>query len=57
MISLDKVFSYIDSAFEAHLEETRAFIRQPSISADGTGIQEMAALVALAVCELGVRRR
>lgn len=53
MISLDKVFAEIDSSFETHLEQTRAFIRQPSISADGSGIAEMAELVAWRVRELG----
>lgn len=53
MTNLDEVFSEIDRSFDKHLELTREFIRQPSISADGTGIQEMAELVASKVKELG----
>lgn len=39
--------------FDAHLELTRRIIRQRSISADGSGIQEMAELVAELLRELG----
>jgi acetylornithine deacetylase/succinyl-diaminopimelate desuccinylase-like protein len=45
--------SHIDRFFTQHLESTRAFVRQPSISADGTGIKEMAALVAGQIENLG----
>lgn len=52
-IDLDAVFSHIDSAWDEHLKRTQAFIQQPSISATGEGIQEMAALVAAHIEELG----
>ena len=42
---VDRVLHYLDEYWPAHLETTRAFVRQPSISADGTGMAEMAALV------------
>jgi acetylornithine deacetylase/succinyl-diaminopimelate desuccinylase-like protein len=51
--TLDRVYAYIDDAFEAHLAATRDFVRQPSISADGTGMTEMADLVVQQVEMLG----
>ncbi len=44
---------YIDAHQTQHLERVRAFIRQPSISADGTGIPAMADLVAATIREVG----
>lgn len=47
------IFDHIDSRFTQHLENVRRFVRQPSISGEGVGMQEMAELVAGAVSELG----
>jgi acetylornithine deacetylase/succinyl-diaminopimelate desuccinylase-like protein len=47
------VFSHIQRFFDDHLECHREFIRQPSISADGNGMEEMAALVARTIGDLG----
>lgn len=49
-----KIHSFIDANWEEHLEQVRRFLRQPSISADGTGITEMAQLVAGRLEEIGV---
>lgn len=43
--ALARVHRYIDTRFDAHLERTRAFLRQPSISAEDHGIQETALMV------------
>lgn len=50
---LNDVFAHLDEVFPKHLEATQAFVRQPSISADGTGIDEMARLVAAEIDGLG----
>lgn len=50
---LDRVLSHIDQHFDDHLERTRALLRQPSISADGTGIRETAALLSDWIRSLG----
>ncbi|MGQ0572448.1 MAG: M20/M25/M40 family metallo-hydrolase [Armatimonadota bacterium] len=50
---LNDVFAHLDESFPQHLEATRAFVRQPSISADATGIQETAGLVAAEIEGLG----
>lgn len=47
------VFQHIDDHFEEHLELARAFVRQPSISASGVGIQGMADLVADSLRDVG----
>lgn len=47
------VLEYIDAHQQDHLERVRAFVRQPSISADGTGIAAMASLVAQSIREVG----
>jgi acetylornithine deacetylase/succinyl-diaminopimelate desuccinylase-like protein len=52
-VSLERVYAHIDAHFDEHLEATRAFVRQPSISADGTGMVEMAALCAEKIRALG----
>lgn len=49
----DEIHAHIDARFDAHLEATRAFVRQPSISADGTGMREMAELCAQKIRALG----
>lgn len=51
--TLHSVFDEIDASFGEHLERARRFVRQPSISATGTGIPEMAALVAQEIQRLG----
>ncbi len=52
---LEALYAHIDGHFEAHLDRVRRFVRQPSISADGTGIPEMAELLATEVVRLGGR--
>src|SRR3954452_20310601 len=37
-----KVRAFTDAHWDRHLEDVRAFVRQPSISADGTGMEECA---------------
>jgi acetylornithine deacetylase/succinyl-diaminopimelate desuccinylase-like protein len=39
-MSLEKIHQAIGAEFESHLEAIRAFLRTPSISAEGTGIAE-----------------
>jgi len=53
MSALDRIHRHLDENFDRHLERTRAFVRQPSISADGSGMAEMAQLVAGQVREAG----
>jgi len=50
---VDDVFAYLDSHFDAHLERVRAYVRQPSISGDGTGMAETAELVRDSIRRLG----
>jgi acetylornithine deacetylase/succinyl-diaminopimelate desuccinylase-like protein len=52
MAAID-VAAQIDAHQTQHLDRVRAFIRQPSISADGTGIPAMADLVAATIREIG----
>jgi acetylornithine deacetylase/succinyl-diaminopimelate desuccinylase-like protein len=47
------IYERIDAEFEEHLHATQVFVRQPSISADGTGMPEMAQLVADHIERLG----
>lgn len=47
------LMAYLDAHQPEHLERVRAFVRQPSISADGTGIGAMAELVAASIWEIG----
>ena len=53
MSALEKVYGHIEGHFDEHLERIKAFVRQPSISADGTGMAEMAELVAAQIREAG----
>ncbi|HXF82207.1 MAG TPA: M20/M25/M40 family metallo-hydrolase [bacterium] len=55
MNELQRVYGHIDEHFDRHLERVRAFVRQPSISGEGVGMSEMAALVAATIRELGGR--
>jgi acetylornithine deacetylase/succinyl-diaminopimelate desuccinylase-like protein len=52
-----RVHEQIDKDWPNHLVRTQHFVRQPSISADGTGIQEMAGLLVRHLQELGARAR
>jgi len=45
-INIEEIFSHIEYSFPEHLEKSRNFVRQPSISATGYGIKDMAKLVA-----------
>jgi len=51
--TLEKVHKHIEGHFDEHLAQIQAFVRQPSISADGTGMAEMAELVAAQIREAG----
>lgn len=55
MSDLDRVYAHIDAQFDRHLDRVRTFVRQRSISGEGVGMQEMAALVAASIKELGGR--
>jgi len=44
MSALEQVHQRIEEDFGQHLEPTRALVRQPSISTEGTGMAEMAYL-------------
>ncbi len=50
---VERVHRHIDEHWSEHLEAARAFLRQPSISGDGTGMAEMAALVRDKIVGLG----
>lgn len=50
---VDRVLTHIDAHFDEDLERTRALLRQPSISANGTGIQETASMLADWIRDLG----
>jgi diaminohydroxyphosphoribosylaminopyrimidine deaminase/5-amino-6-(5-phosphoribosylamino)uracil reductase len=52
-MEIERVFSQIDAEFEQHLERVRAFVRQPSISGEGVGMQEMAGLLRDTIVRLG----
>ncbi len=47
------VLAHLDAHQREHIERVRTFVRQPSISADGTGITAMADLVARTIREVG----
>jgi acetylornithine deacetylase/succinyl-diaminopimelate desuccinylase-like protein len=51
--TLSRIHARIDERFDEHLERTRAFLRQPSVSATGEGIIETAAMVRGFIEELG----
>jgi len=50
---LASVLDHIERRFDDHLELAKSFVRQPSISADGTGMAEMAALIRDKIIALG----
>ncbi len=45
MTSLERLNAHIDASFDRHLERLRTFVRQPSVSGEGVGMQDMAELV------------
>ena len=51
--ALKRVHQRIDDHFEEHLERVQEYVRQPSISADGTGIKETAEMTKGFIEELG----
>ncbi|MDR7555637.1 MAG: M20/M25/M40 family metallo-hydrolase [Armatimonadota bacterium] len=52
---MDDVLRYLDAHFDAHLARVQQFVRQPSISGEGTGMREMAELVADSIRRLDGR--
>jgi len=52
---VDELFAHLDAHFDAHLDRVRAYVRQPSISGEGQGMQEMAELVRDSIRGLGGR--
>ncbi len=52
-MAVQQIFSHIDEVFDRHLDRVRAFVRQPSISGEGVGMQEMAVLVRDSIAALG----
>ncbi|MBI4279859.1 MAG: M20/M25/M40 family metallo-hydrolase [Armatimonadetes bacterium] len=52
---MERILAHIDDHFDAHLDQARRFVRQPSISGEGIGMPEMARLVADRITELGGR--
>ena len=50
---LEREHEYIEEHWPGHLAKTQAFVRQPSISADGTGMAEMAAIIRDRIIALG----
>ncbi len=53
MKDLERIFADIDSNFDQHVERVKTFVRQPSISGEGVGMEAMAELVAGSISELG----
>ncbi len=53
---LKKVYAYIDDHFDEHVERLQKWIRQPSISNSGEGIQETAEMVKGFFDELGCQQ-
>ncbi|GAB4564631.1 MAG: M20/M25/M40 family metallo-hydrolase [Anaerolineae bacterium] len=53
MTALERIHQHIDEHADAHLDRTRALVRQPSISADGTGMAETAQMIADLISEAG----
>ncbi len=51
----DSVYAYIDAHLPEHVEQLRRWVRQPSVSAQNHGIQEMAALVRDDLRKLGFK--
>jgi acetylornithine deacetylase/succinyl-diaminopimelate desuccinylase-like protein len=53
---LKKIYAYIDEHFDEHVERLQKWIRQPSISNSGEGIQETAEMVKGFFDELGCQQ-
>ena len=53
MSALKRIYQHIEEHFDEHLERTKTLVRQPSISADGTGMAETAEMVADLIREAG----
>src|SRR5579859_5878458 len=53
---LKKVYAHIDEHFDEHVERLQKWIRQPSISNSGEGIQESAEMVKGFFDELGCQQ-
>jgi acetylornithine deacetylase/succinyl-diaminopimelate desuccinylase-like protein len=53
--SHDPVYAYIDAHLAEHVEQLRRWVRQPSVSAQNRGIQEMAVLVRDDLRKLGFK--
>jgi acetylornithine deacetylase/succinyl-diaminopimelate desuccinylase-like protein len=51
----DPVYAHIDAHLAEHVEQLRRWVRQPSVSAQNRGIQEMAALVRDDLRKLGFK--
>src|SRR5689334_7317298 len=52
-MDVGKILSHIDSHWDEHLEATRAFCRQPSISGEGVGMDETVAILKAKIEALG----
>jgi acetylornithine deacetylase/succinyl-diaminopimelate desuccinylase-like protein len=52
-MDFSRIDAHIDEHFPQHLARVQTFVRQPSISGEGVGMPEMAALVAGSIRELG----
>jgi acetylornithine deacetylase/succinyl-diaminopimelate desuccinylase-like protein len=50
---LDRAWARIDADFDAHLDRIRAYLRQPSVSATGEGIEDCAEATAALVADAG----
>jgi len=50
---LEKLYRHVDDQFEEHLRKIRDYLRQPSISADGTGMVETAEITKGFIEEVG----
>ncbi len=55
MKNVRRIAAHIEANFDRHLDRVRAFVRQPSISGEGVGMEAMAALVAQSISDLGGR--
>src|SRR5579859_1154800 len=57
MADLDDIFAYVDAHREAFLDRLFDYLRQPSISARGEGIQEGAEYIARVLTQIGIPAR
>lgn len=54
---MDDVFAYIDAHADAYVEQLRQLLRQPSVSAQGRGMAEKAAMVEFGLSKIGAEAR